>query len=221
MKGVFVGATGTGCGKTWVSRGLARAAARRGLRVAALKPIETGVADLAADALALAASAGRPELADAPNLVRLRAPLSPRAASLAGERAVDVHAVIAATRAAWSGSDLAVVEGAGGMLVPVSRETTIATLAAGLGLPVVLVAPNALGTLSHTLSAWESCRARALAVRAIVLVQRANHDGSERSNGAIIREETGVITMEFPICGDDDERLAEAAEPLARQLELW
>ena len=62
-RGLFITATGTDCGKTWLTRGLARALTQRGLRVAALKPIETGVVDRPLDATALAQAAGEPALA--------------------------------------------------------------------------------------------------------------------------------------------------------------
>lgn len=210
MKGVFVTATGTGCGKTWLARGLAREATRLGRRVAALKPIETGVIERAGDALALAAACHRPELADAPGLVRRRGALSPRAAELSGEAGVDLAQLAVTVRGLIEGADLAVIEGAGGVLTPVSRGTTIADLAQALGYPVLLVAPNVLGTLSHTLAAAEGCEKRGLDLLAVVLVDPLDADASITHNHLILREETGIDVHRFSRCEDGDELLAEA-----------
>jgi dethiobiotin synthetase len=76
-RGVFVSGTGTGVGKTAVAAALARALVARGERVAAIKPIETGVDGAAADAVALSEACGRPELAHDRRWIRARLPASP------------------------------------------------------------------------------------------------------------------------------------------------
>ncbi|MDD9934512.1 MAG: dethiobiotin synthase, partial [Myxococcales bacterium] len=78
--GWFVTGVGTGVGKTYISRGLTRALADSGRSVAAIKPLETGVAPDPLDARALARACGRPELATAPGLYRVAPPLAPHAA---------------------------------------------------------------------------------------------------------------------------------------------
>jgi len=83
--GLFVGGTGTGVGKTYVARALARALSREaGRAVAALKPLETGCDPDPLDALALAGACGRPELAHHRGLYRVPPPLAPYAATLGG-----------------------------------------------------------------------------------------------------------------------------------------
>jgi dethiobiotin synthetase len=206
VSSLFVSATGTGCGKTWLARGIARAGFRRGKRVAALKPIECGVAEGESDASLLARACGRPELATAPGLVRLRAPLSPRAAALAGEPEVDVERVAAAVRALATDADLVVVEGAGGVLTPVSRGTTMLDLVVALGMPLVLVAPNALGTLSHTLAALESCRRRGVEVAGIALNAIPHPDASYVHNKLILQEETELPVAALPRVEEGDAR---------------
>lgn len=209
MRGVFLAGTGTGCGKTWLGRGLARALVRAGRSVAALKPVESGVtASGPADALALAAACRRPELAHAPGLARYRAPLSPLAAAREGEPALDASALVRAVRALAS-ADVAIVEGAGGLLSPLAPGWSNAELAHGLGLPAILVAPDALGTLSFTRTAVESALARALSVSAVVLVAPAARDGSERQNASILASELRLPVLRFPRSADDDDALAD------------
>lgn len=212
MIGVFVAATGTGCGKTWIARGMARTCVRARRRVVALKPVETGVAGTPEDAHALGRAADRPELAHAPGLRRFRAALSPRAAELGGEPALDVDALARAVRALFTPSEVAVIEGAGGLFTPLARGATVADLARALGFPVLLAAPNALGTLSHTLATARAAGAVGLPIRAVILVAAQHPDGSERQNAAILAEELGIPVVELTRCKDDDDALADAVE---------
>lgn len=218
MHGLFVTATGTGCGKTWLSRGITRALVRRGVRVAALKPLETGVGPHGPlDALALARAASSPALAHDDAFLRLAPATSPLAAARAlAQPPVSVTAIVDAIRRRASSHDVVVVEGAGGLLVPIDRDTTMAELAVSLGLPVVLVARDALGTLSHVLTALESAERRALELRAVVLTRGpwSDDDASVDTNAQILRERIAVPVLAYPAGTDDDDALADAAEPL-------
>lgn len=214
-RGLFITATGTDCGKTWLTRGLARALTQRGLRVAALKPIETGVVDRPLDATALAQAAGEPALAGLG--VRLRSPSSPLAAALAEGRSLpSVDELAATVHHDARGYDIALVEGAGGLLVPLDAGATVAELARALGFPLVLVGRDALGTLSHVLTAWESAVARGLAVRAVVLTRGpwSRDDVSVGSNRAILAARLPAPVLAFGPGEDDDDALATAAKSL-------
>ena len=98
MKGAFITATGTGVGKTWLASALATACVQRGKRVAAIKPIETGVNPDPVDALALARACGNESLANAPGLYRAKEPLAPYAIEKRGGPAVGS---LRATRSAF------------------------------------------------------------------------------------------------------------------------
>ena len=172
--------------------------------------METGVTLTATDALALGRAAGREELANAPGLRRFRALLSPRAAELAGAPGLDPTRLVLAVQELFVPSEIVVIEGAGGLLTPIARGATVADLAVALGFPLILVAPDALGTLSHTMAAAESARARGLRVAAVALGAQASADGSERHNAAILREELGLFTVHMRRCRDDDDDLAAA-----------
>jgi dethiobiotin synthetase len=161
MKGAFITATGTGVGKTWLASALATACVQRGKRVAAIKPIETGVDPDPTDALELARACGNESFGS------LRA-LAKRIRELAAD------------------ADYTIVEGVGGVLAPIDREHTIADLGALLDLQTVVVARNSLGVLSYTLTAVEALRKRKISVRAIVLnhVDRNHRDDLSRTSNA-------------------------------------
>lgn len=187
MKGAFITATGTGVGKTWLASALASACVQRGKRVAAIKPIETGVDPDPTDALRLARACGEESLAHAPGLYRAKEPLAPYAIEKRGGPSVgSLRALTKRIRELSKNADYTIVEGVGGVLVPIDREHTVADLAALLDLQTVVVARNALGVLSYTLTAVEALRKRKISVRAIVLnhVERSYAGDMSRASNA-------------------------------------
>lgn len=192
MKGAFITATGTGVGKTWLATALASACVQRGKRVAAIKPIETGVDPDPLDALALARACNDESLATASGLYRAKEPLAPYAIEKRGGPKVgSLRALAKRIRELAQDSDYAIVEGVGGVLVPLDQDHTIADLAALLDLQTVLVARNALGVLSYTLTAVEALRKRNVSIRAIVLnhVERdLRQDLSRASNADVLSD---------------------------------
>ena len=179
MPGLFVTATGTDVGKTYVTAGLIRAARRAGRPVDALKPILSGYdpADAAtSDPGVLLAALGRAPTPDAVAEIapwRFAAPLSPDMAAAAEGAAIDFEAVVAACRVRLAPDRLTLVEGVGGVMVPIDTRHTILDLAAAVALPVVLVSGTALGAISHLLTARAALRAWGLSIRAIVLNESA------------------------------------------------
>jgi len=180
MPGFFVTAIGTDVGKTYVACALIAAARRRALAVRACKPIVTGL-DLA-DAAACAASdpgrllAALGEPCDAAHIAAIspwifRDPVSPDIAAEREGRTIDVDDVIAFVRDAVAAANegLAIVEGIGGVLVPLHETDTVGDVIEAANVPAVLVAATYLGSLSHTLTACESLAARDIDVRAIAV----------------------------------------------------
>lgn len=212
MNGVFVSSTGTGSGKTYVSRGLAAALRARGERVVALKPVETGVDPDALDAIALARAAGDPALAHARGFYRARAPLSPLAAGMSGEPLPPTPTELAAAVREAAGSARAIVEGAGGLFVPLDHAYDIADLVLALGVRALVVAPDRLGVLSDVLALAGAARLRGVPLLGVVLVDLAPRaDMSRASNHAILAERLAPLSvLRFPECADDDDALAEA-----------
>jgi dethiobiotin synthetase len=164
---LFVTGTDTGVGKTFVSAALAREAAANGARVRYVKPLQTGLlaGEEGSDADIVRALAE----VEAKELFRFDAPLAPAAAAALEGRTVDVRALVSAMEAEAREVDVLVVEGAGGLLVPVTGEATMADLAVALRAPLVVVARPGLGTLNHTALTLEAAARRGLAVDRIVV----------------------------------------------------
>ncbi len=175
MRGLFVTGTGTGVGKTVLSAALLAALAAAGERVVAHKPVLTGLdeppGEWPRDHELLARLAGVTPEEVAP--VRYDPAVSPHlAAELAGARldpAVIAARAVAALHEAEARGAVAIVEGVGGLLVPLAEGYLVRDLAAQLGLPLLIAAPAGLGTINHTLLTLEAARAAGLDVRAVVL----------------------------------------------------
>jgi dethiobiotin synthetase len=194
---VFVTGTDTGVGKTVVACALVRALRARGIAVAAMKPIETGVgASGPADAIALRAAAGGGVPLEDVCPVRYALPAAPLAAARAERRAVDLAAIDAAHARVRAKCGFLVMEGAGGLLVPAADRLSMADLAARYALPLWVVARAALGTINHTRLTLEAARARGLRVAGVVI----SHAGgpladADRDNLALLREELGALLV--------------------------
>lgn len=205
MRGYFITGTGTGIGKTTFTCALSRALLRLGKRVISLKPIETGVHQQPLDALHLAEACGHPPLAVDPRWYRARAPLSPYAAHLEGEPLPHPPTIIDAVRQHGANDEtLVLVEGAGGLLVPLTRDTTIADFALALALPLLLVAPDRLGVLSDVLTTHEAAVQRGLAIDAVVLhrMPQDRNDPSQRTNARVLEERLALPVLHSPDIND-------------------
>ncbi len=147
---ILITGTDTGVGKTIVVAAIAAAAQRAGLRVAILKPAQTGRDDDTATIAALAASAHFPALTTR-TLARYAEPLAPLAAArVAGKLPLPLEPVRAAVRKLAADHDLVLVEGAGGLLVPMGADGwTVRDLAVRCDMPSVVVGRAGLGTLNH------------------------------------------------------------------------
>jgi dethiobiotin synthetase len=170
VPGFFVTGTDTGVGKTVVACALARGLRRRGFDVGVMKPVETGVGtDGPLDAMALQAAAGCGDTLG--EICPVALPLAAAPAVAATEAGIRIELSwlcerfkALAARHAWM-----IVEGAGGLLVPLSSAATMADLGAALDLPLVVVARGRLGTINHTRLTLEAARARSLPVAGVVV----------------------------------------------------
>jgi dethiobiotin synthetase len=218
MTGLFVTATDTGVGKTWVACALLRAAVRRGLRVAVMKPCETGDGD---DGARLLDAAARPLDPSLVRPYRFALPASPEVAARAEGAVVDVARIADAFTRLTRDADFTIVEGAGGLLVPVAPGVLMADVAARLGLPLLVVARASLGTVNHTLLTLEAARARALPVAGVVLSRAVDSAGPEEATNpeAIAGYGRVPILGIFPHGRDADavaDRVLDQIQPRAR-----
>lgn len=217
MRGLFVTGTDTGVGKTVLAGAVCAALAARGERVAAFKPVVTGLDEEAGEwprdheLLAGAASAGQSPEQVAP--LRFGPPVSPHyAAEQAGEQ-VEPLALARDARAAGEGADALVCEGVGGLLVPLSPGYLVRDLALDLDLPLVVAARPGLGTINHTLLTVEAARTGGLAVAAVVITPWPGEpEGIHVSNRETIESLGDVRVCTLPPTTPG--RLAEAGEAL-------
>ena len=166
MKGLVVTGTDTGIGKSVVSAGLVGA-----LRARYWKPVQAGIEE-ETDSQLVARLV--PEALVHPEAYRLATPASPHLAAR-----IDGVVIDPALLALPQGDGPLVVEGAGGVLVPLAEDLLYADVFARWGLPVVLVARTTLGTINHSLLSIEALRARGCAIAGVVFVGEANAE-SER-----------------------------------------
>jgi len=187
-RGVFVSGTDTGIGKTLVSACLVRA-----WNADYWKPYQTGLDEDPGDSATVATLAGVTPDRIHPPAAELRAPLSPEdAASLEGCALEPDQLELPAAR---EGPDAPlVVEGAGGVLVPLSDKVLTTELMERLGLPVVLVARSTLGTINHTLLTLEALRARGIPILGVVL----NGPPNAGNRAAIERHGKVRVLAELP-----------------------
>lgn len=219
MRGLFVTGTGTGTGKTIVSAALLAAMRAAGESVRAHKPVMTGLAEPQGqwppdhELLALAGGMTPEEVAP----LLLDAPVSPHlAAALAGE-SIDPAAIVAGVGA--DSRRTLVVEGVGGLLVPLAEGFSVRDLAVELGLPLVIAASPGLGTINHTLLTIEAAKTARLHVAAVVLTPwQAEPSVMERSNRDTIARlgSVEVATLE-EIASPDIAELAQAGGRLPWQ----
>ncbi|MFI5228954.1 MAG: dethiobiotin synthase [Gemmatimonadales bacterium] len=216
---IRLGVTGTdtGVGKTVVTCALAAALVRRGLNVAAMKPVETGVAfdDPARDGARLVRAANRSRALAVAAPYVFRHPLAPTVAARREGRQLTVGELDAAVEQGGRGADALIIEGAGGLLVPVVDRLAFDALFARWQLDVVIVAANRLGVINHTRLTIAAARAAGLAVGSVVLNQvERQPDGSAAENARVIADLERVRVVELPWLADagDLDRAADAAE---------
>jgi dethiobiotin synthetase len=220
MRGLFITGTDTGVGKTVLAGAIVAALRADGLRAAAFKPVVTGLdepdAGVPADHVLLGAVAGAAPEAVAP--VRLGPPASPHLAADLEGVSLDPSALLAAARRAGTDGDALIVEGVGGLLVPVTLGTSVRDLALALGLPLVVAARPGLGTINHTLLTLEAAHTGGLRVRAVVLTPwPARPSVLERSNRETIAALGGVEVAGLPPTALTPEGLARAGAALRPQ----
>jgi len=184
QKGLFVAGADTGVGKTVVAAGLLRLARDRGGAVRAVKPIETGCPRqdgilCPQDGSFLREASGGEAGIEQVVPYRFSLPASPARAALAEKRSIETVDLVDLIKAGARNADLTVVEGAGGLMVPINGDTMMIDLAQRLGYPVVLAARTRLGTVNHTLLSLEALERRSIQIAAIVLSQTSPETGPE------------------------------------------
>lgn len=233
-RGLFVTGTDTGVGKTLVSCAVLRALRRRGRRIGVYKPAETGCPSDAAGQLygedcrrlLAAAGTGQPEPSVASALYPI--PAAPLVSAEAEHATIDPEGLVRDFEKLASEYDSVLVEGAGGLLVPIAPAFTYADLAERLALPVLVVVGSRLGCLNHALLTVAELERRGLRVVGYVLNALEGGESRPEAPHALathreilsrfcVAEDLGQMPFVAPAARDDFDALAGVAES---QLEL-
>jgi dethiobiotin synthetase len=197
LRGIFIVGTDTAVGKTTVGVGLLALARARGLAPVPFKPVETGADPDPEDALLLRSASGRNDL---PREIicpwAFSPPVAPALAAELASTPLTLAGIISAARRAAAYGDFLLVESSGGLLSPYSEDLTAADLAAALGLPLLLVARNALGTINHAALAIAELRRRNLPLTGVIFVDTTAISTPDRAhNSRLVRALTGVRVL--------------------------
>jgi dethiobiotin synthetase len=205
MSAYFVTATGTDIGKTFVTAGLIRALREAGRKVEALKPVVSGF-DIATSALSdpgvLLEALGEPVTPEALERIspwQFAAPLSPDMAAAREERFIEFDALVKLCQdAARASEGTLLIEGVGGVMVPLDGRNTVLDWMRALGLPLIVVTGSYLGTISHTLTALEVVARARLKVAALVINDSGDGAVPMEETVATLRRFAGVPTLTLP-----------------------
>jgi len=207
--GVFVTGTDTGVGKTFLAAALVAALRSEGVAVRARKPLLSGLDEQVGDGpphdheLLAAAAGNDPPATIAP--LRFGPAVSPHLAAREAGVSIDTSTMVSELNATIADSEFTVVEGAGGLLVPIDSGFLYRDLASALGLPVVIAARPGLGTINHSLLTVEAARSAGLDVRAVVFGPWPERPGAmELDNIATVGELGRVTTATLPMIDHTD-----------------
>jgi dethiobiotin synthetase len=198
--GVFITATDTGVGKTLVTAALVAHLTQRGIDVGVMKPIETGVSrstKAQSDGARLRRTAGShdPIVEVCPYVFRL--PMAPLSAARAEGATVRVATIMRAFRTLQSRHEVVLVEGVGGVRVPITSSLDVSDLIYRMKLPALVVGRVSLGGINHALLTLGALRQRKISVLALVLnqtfpAQTATARAQECSTVRLLRQLAGV-----------------------------
>ena len=201
-QGLFITGTDTGVGKTVITAAILNYLQLQGKKAGAMKPLETGVdnecsSSANSDALFLM-ECGRLEdkLAEV-SPIRLKPAASPYQASLIENRTLQPETILSAYQALSEKYDWMLVEGVGGIRVPITRNYEVLHLMRDLGLPAVVVTRYQLGTLNHTLMTLDTLKQNGISVRGIIFNQTGTEapDVIEQDQPRLIEELSGIKVL--------------------------
>jgi len=193
MISLLITGTDTGVGKTWVGRALSHALVAAGRKVVAVKPVETGCDSAGShleDGALLAAATGQAEPRSA--LFRFTAPVAPALAAEREGQAIDLDALVLQIEGVSQGAEVLLVEGAGGLLAPITWEWTVVDLARSLGAAALVVAADRLGTINHTQLTLSALELAGIDLAGVVLTPPETPDESTGTNAGAIERLSGV-----------------------------
>ncbi len=209
--GYFITGTDTGVGKTIVSAAILRGFIKKGIKVGAMKPIETGCLNkdgilLPSDGMFLRDMAEMNDPLDLVTPIKFENPLSPLAASRLEDIYIDLDRIFRVFETLKKKYDYIIVEGIGGLMVPIFEEQKKKTksfyfvrdLIKDMGLEVIVVSRPTLGTINHTLLTVEALKNKKIPIKGFIINYSnvIKDDISEKTNPPILRE-----ILDIPLLG--------------------
>ncbi len=192
---IFITGTDTGVGKTLLTASLLHHLRQTGVSALAMKPFCSGGTG---DVELLEKIQGGELSAKEINPFHFPEPIAPLVGARRQRRRIKLASVLGAIQMLSPKADCLIVEGAGGLLTPLGEDFSLAEVVAGVGGEVIVVGPNRLGVLNHTLLTVEALRARGMERIQVVLMGQAKPDVSARSNGDTLRELLAPMEI-FPL----------------------
>lgn len=224
-QGIFITGTDTGVGKTVFSAALARLLKNRGVNVGVMKPVTAGCSQrdgkpVSDDAELLAWSAGT-QLSQEVAPYILQAPLAPSAAAESEHVKIEFSRILAAYHRLCDEHDFIIVEGAGGLMVPLAGGLLIADLVKLLALPLLVVARPNLGTVNHTIMTCFCAQQLGLEVKGTIITNFPDSpDAAEATAPHLIGSLAGApLLARLPAipASDDKEKVEQLAHWLAQE----
>lgn len=221
-RGVFITATDTGVGKTLTGAALAHYLRKRGLRVGVMKPVETGVEDpsnLGPDATLLRWASDCQNASDQIAPYRFRAPMAPSLAAKEEGQSIDFTHVLQSYASISAQNDFVIVEGAGGLMVPLAGGILIADLVRELNLPLLTICRPGLGTINHSLLTLYAARTMELPLAGFIINGMPQNPSKVESTAPhtlaslASADLLGVIDQVY---GSDQEKVLAIAEQIER-----
>ncbi|NQV04272.1 MAG: dethiobiotin synthase [Candidatus Omnitrophica bacterium] len=201
MKGFFVTGTDTGVGKTEIAAYLAKRFSRKGLRVSVMKPVATGFKTVCKDAQILRKFSRSNAPIDCINPVSFRAPLAPLVASALENKKFDTGIIWRRFKRLKKNSDMIIVEGIGGVMVPLYKKGKkvfyVLDMILKMRLPVIIVSRPDLGTINHTLMTIKALETSSVKIKGIIFNQtsRVKKDTSVKTNPEVIERLSGIKVL--------------------------
>ena len=195
MAGIFIIGTDTNVGKTMIAAAFAWLIRRKGIDVGVMKPFAAAEKVFSKryksiDTATLAKAAGVRDADEEINPFFYKVPAAPiMAARIANQSTPSISAAIKAFNKLASKHEFMIVEGIGGIMVPLTREAYVADLARALKLPTIIVARATLGTLNHIILTIQICRCYGLNVQGIIVNGMPQRRGIAQKNLVLTIEE--------------------------------
>ncbi len=227
LKSYFISGTDTGVGKTVVTACLLALYRKQGVDTGVMKPFETGVdpecsSEANSDAKFLLAVSGNQDTLEEVCPIRLKPPAAPLQAARMTDQTVDIDFVLENFHKLQNRHDQMLVEGVGGLMVPLRPDYFITDLIREMGLPLIIVSRFALGTLNHTLLTLKAAQSAGIEIAGVILNRSDNNllNEVEQGQAELMEELSGI-----PVIGEcpfiDPVSVERFDNQLAEEIEHW